>query len=113
MNKSTVIVITRNGMGQAEPELAHKLVKIYLNMLDLDDRLPRAICFYTEGVRLSVDGSPVLEELMSLQEKGVELIVCTTCLNHYGILGESAVGTVAGMKEIVDLQDAAEKVISI
>lgn len=113
MNKSTVIVITRNGMGQAEPELAHKLVKTYLNLLDLDDRLPRAICFYTEGVRLTVDGSPVLEELKSLEKKGVELIVCTTCLNHYGILGELAVGTAGGMKEIVDLQDDAGKVISI
>lgn len=113
MKKSTVIVITRNGMGQAEPDLAHKLVKTFLNLLDLDDRLPGAICFYTEGVRLTVDGSPVLEELKSLEEKGVTLMVCTTCLNHYGLLGELAVGTAGGMKEIVDLQDAADKVITL
>jgi intracellular sulfur oxidation DsrE/DsrF family protein len=113
MNNTTVIVINHNGMGQADPKLAHKLVKTYLNMLDLDDRLPRAICFYAEGVKLAVAGSPVLEELESLAGKGVELIVCTTCLNHFDMLGQLAVGVAGGMKEIVDAQDAAAKVITL
>ena len=113
MNSSTVIVINHDGMGQAEPELTRKLVKTYLNMLDLDDRLPRAICFYADGVKLAVASSPVIEELESLAGKGVELIVCTTCLNHFGMLDALAVGTAEGMKEIVDVQDAAAKVITL
>ncbi len=113
MNNTTVIVINHDGMGQADPELTHKLVKTFLNMLDLDDRLPRAVCFYAEGVKLAVAGSPVLEELESLAGKGVELIVCTTCLNHFGMLDELAVGTAGGMKEIVDAQDTAAKVITL
>lgn len=113
MNNHTVIVINRNGMGQAEPELAHKLVKTYLNMLDLDDRLPRTICFYAEGVKLTAAGSPVIEELESLEDKGVELLVCTTCLNYFGILEDMAVGRAGGMKDIVDAQDAAAKVITL
>lgn len=113
MDNTTVIVVNHDGMGQAEPELAHKLVKTYLNMLDLDDRLPRSICFYAEGVKLAVADSPVLEELESLEGKGVELIVCTTCLNHFGILGELAVGTAGGMKDIVEAQAGAAKVITL
>lgn len=113
MNQSTVIVVNNNGMGQADPVLAHKLIKAYLNMLDLDDRLPRAICFYAEGVKMAVVGSPVLEELESLAGKGVGLVVCTTCLNHYGVFDDLAVGTAGGMKDIVDEQDAASKVITL
>lgn len=113
MNDGTVIVINGDGMGRAEPALAHKLVRTYLNMLDLDDRLPAAICFYAAGVKLTVPGSPVLEELGSLAGKGVALIVCTTCLNHYGIGDDPAVGTAASMKEIVDAQAAAAKVITL
>lgn len=113
MNKSTVIVFNHDGMGQAEPSLSHKLAKTYLNMLDLDDRLPRAICFYAEGVKLAVAGSPVIEELESLAGKGVELVVCTTCLNHFGVFDDLAVGTAGGMKDIVDAQDAAAKVITL
>jgi hypothetical protein len=42
MNQSTVVVVNNNGMGQAEPVLSHKLIKAYLNMLDLDDHLPES-----------------------------------------------------------------------
>jgi len=110
---NVAIVFNNNGMGIADGKLTHKLAKTYLNMLDLDDRLPRVICFYTEGVRLTLKDSPVLEELKSLEEKGVELIVCTTCLNHFGVLDDLAVGTAAGMKEIVDAQWAAQEVITL
>lgn len=113
MNKSTVIVFNHDGMGKAEPALSHKLAGAFLNMLDLDDRLPRAICFYAEGVKLTVTGSPVLEELESLAGKGVELIVCTTCLNHFGVFDDLSVGTAGGMKDIVDAQDAAARVITL
>ncbi len=59
-DNSLAIVINNNGMGQADTELSHKLVTTFLNMLDLDDRLPETICFYAEGVKLAVTGSPVL-----------------------------------------------------
>jgi len=110
---STVIVINHNGMGRAETELSHKLAAAFLNMLDLDGKLPRTICFYAEGVKLAIEGSPVLEELRSLADKGVELLVCTTCLNYYQALDELAVGTAGGMKDIVQRQWDAQKVITI
>ena len=113
MTSNTIIVINNNGMGQADTALTHKLVKAFLNMLDLGEKLPSAICFYAEGVKLSVSDSPVLEELKSLADKGVSLIVCTTCLNHFEIFDDLQVGTAAGMKEIVDAQWAAEKVITL
>lgn len=111
--KNTVIVINSNGMGQADEVLAHKLVKSFLNMLDLGDNLPTAIGFYAGGVKLTVSGSPVLEELKSLADKGVALIVCTTCLNHFDIFEDLKVGTAGGMKDIVDAQVAAAKVITL
>lgn len=108
-----MIVVNNNGMGQAEPALSHKLIQTFLNMLDLDDRLPRTICFYAEGVKMAVEGSPVLEELQSLADKGVELIVCTTCLNHYGVMQQLRVGAAGSMKEIVAAQWNAQKVITL
>ncbi len=110
---SVTIVINNNGMGVADTALSHKLVTTFLNMLDLDDRLPEAICFYAEGVKLAVTGSLVLEELQSLADKGVELIVCTTCLNHFELLDELKVGTAGGMKEIVAAQWRTAKVITL
>lgn len=113
MSDNTVVIINSNGMGQAETSLSHKLISGFLNMLDLGEKLPAAICFYAEGVKLTVSNSPVLEELQSLENKGVALIVCTTCLNHYNILDDLKAGTACGMKEIVDAQWDANKVITL
>ena len=112
-DSETVLLITRNGMGQANSALQQKLMLTYLKLLDENDILPAAICFYTEGVHLVVDGSPVLDSLKSLEEKGVRLILCSTCLNYYSLTDQVKVGIVGGMTDIIEAQRQAEKVITL
>ena len=107
------IQITSNGMGDADQELRHKLIKTYLTLLNENNYLPSVIAFYTEGVKLLVSGSPVLEELKALEEKGVRLIACGTCLNHYRLAGDLLVGLQGGMTDIIEAQWRAEKVITL
>jgi intracellular sulfur oxidation DsrE/DsrF family protein len=110
---SITLLVTSEGMGDGDPQLQLKLVTNYLRLLDENNQLPSVICFYTDGVKLVVEGSPVLEELRSLEEKGVWLIVCQTCLNHYSLLDKVQVGVVGGMTDIIEAQWRAEKVITI
>ena len=112
-DSETVILITRNGMGQADPELQHKLITTYLRLLDENNILPAAICFYTEGVNLAVTGSPVLESLRSLEAKGVRLILCSTCLDFYHLADQVQVGIPGGMTDIIEAQRRAVKVITL
>jgi intracellular sulfur oxidation DsrE/DsrF family protein len=109
----TVILVTRNGMGEAEPELQLKLAGTYFKLLDENNILPAAICFYTDGVKLAVEDSPVLESLLSLANKGVRLILCSTCLNYFNLTDKVKVGVVGGMTDIIEAQMKAGKVISI
>jgi intracellular sulfur oxidation DsrE/DsrF family protein len=112
-DSETAILVTRNGMGQADPALQLKLITTYLKLLDEHNILPVGICFYTEGVKLAVTGSPVLEQLRSLQAKGVHLILCSTCLNYYNLSDQVQVGIVGGMTDILEMQRRAAKVITI
>ena len=112
-DSETVLLIMRNGMGEAEPGLQQKLITTYFKMLDEHNILPAAICFYTNGVYLAVEGSPVLDSLKSLEAKGVRLILCSTCLNYFDLADHVAVGIVGGMADILEAQWKAEKVISI
>lgn len=112
-DSETVILITRNGMGEAEPELQQKLITTYLKLLVENTILPAVICFYTDGVRLAVTGSPVLEQLKSLEAKGVRLILCSTCLGFFNLADQVQVGIVGGMTDILEALRQAPKVISI
>ncbi len=111
--KDTVILVTNNGMGKADIALQHKLAAKYFELLMQNTHLPAAICFYTEGVKLSVTASPVLEQLKALEAKGVRLILCSTCLDFYGLSDQIQVGIVGGMSDIIEAQTKASKVITI
>jgi len=110
---STVILINSDGMGRGDPELQHKLISTYLKLLIENKYLPIAICFYTEGIRLVVEGSSVLEQLRFLEQAGVRLVICGTCLNHYQLEGKVQVGIVGGMNDILEYQWRADKVITL
>jgi hypothetical protein len=110
---NTVLLITREGMGSAPTALQHKLLDTYLKLLLENESFPAAICFYTEGVKLVVEGSPFLEPLSRIEKKGVRLIVCSTCLNYFGLAEKVRVGIVGGMADILEAQSKAAKVITL
>ncbi len=114
MNKSPfVILVSRTGMGSGDPDLQIKLIRKYFSLLLESRMLPSVVCFYTDGVKLVVEGSPVLEELHLLEQQGVRLVVCSTCLEFYGLQNQVKAGIVGGMPDIIAAQWTAEKVITL
>ncbi|MCX6065461.1 MAG: DsrE family protein [Chloroflexi bacterium] len=111
--QNSVILITNDGMGQADIPLQHTLIGKYLELLLAGGDLPAALCFYTNGVKLVVEGSPVLAQLTALEQKGTRLVVCSTCLNYFGLTGATKVGIVGGMGDILTAQAQADKVITL
>jgi len=111
--KNTVILVNNNGMGKADEALQLTLFGKYIELLMQNSELPAAICFYTEGVKLVCEGSPVLDGLRALESKGVRLIVCSTCLNYFKLNENVKVGIVGGMGDILEAQTKAEKVITL
>jgi sulfur relay (sulfurtransferase) complex TusBCD TusD component (DsrE family) len=110
---ATVIVVARDGMGEAPAELRHKLIKSYLSLLLKNDMLPRVICFYGAGVHQVGPASPVIEELRALESRGVRLVVCSTCASFFGMVDAIQVGLIGGMGDILEAQWKADKVIAL
>jgi sulfur relay (sulfurtransferase) complex TusBCD TusD component (DsrE family) len=108
-----VLLITREGMGSADAALQQKLLDTYLKLLMENGSLPAAICFYTDGVKLVVEGSTFLERLSQIEKAGVRLIICSTCLNYFGLTEKVRVGFVGGMPDIIEAQTKAGKVITL
>ena len=112
--KKTVFVFSAYGLGQTEhAELKLKLAKKFLALIAEGDPLPAQLCFYTDGVKLCVNGSPVLDELRALAGKGVELVLCSTCLETFGLRDQVAVGVVGGMGDIIAAMTGADSAITL
>lgn len=113
MDAGTVILFTRNGLGDAPPDLSRLLVTSFTGLLSQGTEPPGKLLFYGEGVKLACTGSPILEPLSQLSKSGTELILCRTCLDYFGLLDRVAVGTVKGMPDILAAMREAEKVLSV
>lgn len=110
---NTILLVSNNGMGNADEKLQQILIGKYLELLANYTELPAAICFYTDGVKLTCVGSPVIDTLKMLEARGMRLIVCSTCLSYFGLSDKVQVGIVGGMGDILEAQVKAEKVIHL
>ncbi len=113
MDRGTVLLFTAAGLGHADPTMQGRLANTFLSLVRDNELYPAKICFYTEGVRLVCSGSPVLAVLKSLETAGVELIVCRTCLDFFGLVDQVQVGVVGGMPDIIEALRQADKVIPL
>ncbi len=106
-----VVVLSSEFMGAGDDALGATLMKAFTFALTQQDELPQVILAYNGGVKLTVEGSPVLEDLKKLDEAGVEIFSCGTCLNHYGLTEKLAVGEVTNMYVIAQKQLEARVVV--
>jgi hypothetical protein len=113
MDQNTVIVFTKYGLGHAPEELQLELAGKFLGLLASAGAFPAKILFYTDGVKLVCEGSPLLQTLGLFEKARVELIICSTCLNYYNLTDQVTVGVVGGMPDIIEAMQKAEKVISL
>jgi sulfur relay (sulfurtransferase) complex TusBCD TusD component (DsrE family) len=113
MKPSTVLLFTRNGLGEGPAELQQTLAEKYLSLTLASNDLPNRILFYTEGVHLACEGSRVLPQLTEMQSRGVELVICKTCTDTFGVTGKVKVGVIGGMPDILETLQKADKVISL
>jgi selenium metabolism protein YedF len=106
-----VVVVPSSVMGHGDDELGGVLIKAFIFALTQQDNLPDTILFYNGGVKLTCKNSPVLDDLNKLANAGVEILSCGTCLKHYGIEDQLAVGDVTNMYVIVEKQLQASVIV--
>lgn len=108
-----VIVINKNAMGEGPGELGEILIGAFLKKLWAKADRPDMIILYNSGVKLLDKDSNNLDSLFGLEEAGVEIIACGTCLDHFDMKGDLKVGRRSDMVEIVNIMMECEKVITI
>ncbi|MGI6491917.1 MAG: sulfurtransferase-like selenium metabolism protein YedF [Pelotomaculum sp.] len=104
--------ITTNSLGQGSPDLGEVLMKSLMVTLS-EQQSPQALLLLNTGVYLAVEGSPVLEQMQKIAERGTEILVCGTCLDYYKLKEKLAVGVISNMYDINTRLRSPGKVITI
>lgn len=106
-----VVAVDTDAMGRGSEELGKTLMKGFLFAVSQLPVPPKTMLFYNGGAKLTTEGSASLEDLKKLEEQGVEILTCGTCLDFYGLKDKLAVGGVTNMYSIVEKLSKAGKVI--
>ena len=108
-----LVLITSDTLGAGDDELGRKLMISYLKTLkEMGPDLWQLI-FVNGGVKLTIESSPVLQELQEYEKSGVIIFACGTCLEHFDLTADKKVGGTTNMLDIVMATQLADKVITI
>jgi len=111
--KQIMVMCATDRIGFGDDELGKKLMVNFLRTLkEMGPDLWRLV-FVNNGVKLTIDGSEVLDDLQAFEKKGLTILVCGTCLDHFDLLERRQVGVTTNMLDIVTAMQLADKVISI
>ncbi|MEA3232896.1 MAG: sulfurtransferase-like selenium metabolism protein YedF [Thermodesulfobacteriota bacterium] len=111
--KKTLVMCATDRMGFGDDELGMSLMVNFLRTLkEMGNELWRLV-FVNNGVKLTIDGSEVIDDLKDFEKEGLKILVCGTCLNHFGLLEAKKIGETTNMLDIVTAMQLADKVINI
>jgi selenium metabolism protein YedF len=108
-----VLLVEKDYLGAAGDELGGILIRAYFRTIKDLAPLPQQMIFLHRGIFLTTTDSPVIDFLKEMEEKGVMILSCGTCLDYYQRKEKLEVGIVSNMLEIATALLKAEKLIKI
>ena len=85
------LIVATDTMGKEE-ELGKILIKAFFETMKVTKELPKAIFFLNAGVKLTTVNKEIVPILKEIEQMGVEIFSCGTCLKYYNLESELKVG---------------------
>jgi selenium metabolism protein YedF len=109
----SVVFIESDSIGRGSEELGRILMRSFLHTLAEAEFKAAKIILVNSGVKLTCEGSEVLEDLRHLSGQGTEVLSCGTCLDYFGLKTKLQVGRISNMYEILSSLAQAGKVLKM
>lgn len=110
--KNKVVLVTSDAFGKGESELGETVMETFFTVLKQQPELPAAVFFMNRGVFCLTNQSLTSLHVKELQEKGVKVYACKTCVDHYGVEKDLTAGEISSMAHFVELA-AKHEVLTI
>ena len=105
-----VFLVQSEGLGRGEDKLGVMLMANFLRLLGDGKDKPSTLVFWNTGVRLVCEDSPVLDHLKRLEEQGIEILACTTCLEYFDLIDKLKIGKPTTMVKSIQSMFSSEMI---
>lgn len=112
-NANLVVFIESDSIGRGSEELGRILMRSFLHTLAEAEYNPAKIILVNSGVKLTCEGSEVIEDMRHLSRQGAEILSCGTCLDYFGFKTKLQVGRISNMYEILSSLAQGGKVLKM
>ena len=109
---SKILFIKDDAIGE-NTELGRKLMLSFLGTLVTMEKQPKAMYLLNRAVLLATTNSEGVEVLKRLEEKGVAIYSCQTCLGHFNVLEMLKVGSVGNMQNTLNALLSEDSVLTL
>ena len=111
--KTISVFVNANTMGKGDDKLGKLLIRAFFPTLLETESQPNKLIFMNSGVKLTVEGSEVIDSLKKIENEGIEILVCGTCLDFFNIKDKIKVGRISNMFEIVNSLINSDKTVTL
>ena len=101
--KNKVILLSSEGCIGEDADLGFEILAALLDTLHERKDRPQAIICWNTAVKLLAEGSPLLSQLKSLEEKGIMILAGQMCVKELGLTDKIKVGKPVAMGELLDV----------
>lgn len=106
-----VVAIKSEYMGGGDEILGAILMRAFINSLPEAEKLPSHIVIYNSGVRIALNDCDTALSLEKLTARGVQIIICGTCIDYYNVKEKLYVGSIGNMYKITEILSNAGHVV--
>lgn len=112
-SREVAVLVKSDLFGQGSDELGAILIKSFFYTLTEMSSEIQTIIFMNGGIHLTTSGSPVLDHLKYLEQQGVQILSCGTCLDFFAKKDQMEVGQVTNMYTATEILIKAVKTLYI
>ena len=110
-SRLSVLLVANDEFGHGSSELGRILMRSFLKTVCSTEPKPECVIFMNAGVRLTTEGSELIEEIHALEDAGVRVFSCGTCLDYFHLKDKLKVGQVTNMQDTVTALMTADWVV--
>ena len=101
--REKIILLGSTELGSGDRQLGELIIANFLRLLPDQPSRPNKLICWNAAVKLLTADSPVLNHMKKIEQAGIEILACRTCVEYFGIEDKIAVGKISTMQIIQKL----------